>query len=425
MRALTPLLLLPFFISAQQINIHSVADKRQYGGAKGYTLDGFWMGASRGKLLFQDNFSNHGTYQKDIKITDGYANRNDLLTIDTVKNIDIFFFGTFNVNDLVDSDPTRNLMFSTGEIEALYQWSKKGGKMIIAGSAPDGMYNPAILNYRWDYMIRLDVPSFVIPTELGRRTKIFDGPFGTLTAAGQGGSSQGYFREIPPTAVVLAENFNKQPTMIFDCATRDLIVADVDIYTTVGGLSSGPVIENGQDKLWGNSIAFMDDLSSVLGPPVITQNGNTLSTTSKFASYQWYYQTLLLGSDETFTPPKSGSYKVKVTDIFGCGTEVSQVFSYEKPSGPAKAIELDVVITPNLVTDDKLNIAYILPDANEYPTDFIITDAIGRLVFSSATQNVQRNANKLQADISTWANAVYNVDIKVGDRSFVRRFVKM
>lgn len=411
---------IPLLSFAQQIKLHSVAGRRvpidQGYMGRGYTLDGYFMQASRGKLLFPDNFGSSGIYSKSIAITDGYYTPNSLLTIGQNLNIDLFFFGAFNRYQMAGQT------FSPAEIDSLHEWSLRGGKLIIAASANDDSYNSAFLNNRWKFDIALFVPSFVVPTTTGKRTKIFTGPFGNVASAAQGGSLQGYFNSVPPEAVVLAESLDGKPTMILDCTTRDLIVADVDIFTSLGGLSTALSIENAQDRLWANTIAFMDNME--IGSPVILSDGKTFSTANKYASYEWYFQNMMLSTDPEFTPPVSGAYKLRVTYDYGCKSDFSKTIEYTKSkSEPGR--ELDVLITPNPSVNDLLNIMYILPDANEYTTDFVITDPAGRLVFSSGQEKVQASQNHIITNVNTLASAVYNIEITVGGRSFMRRFIKM
>ena len=157
----------------------------------------------------------------------------------------------------------------------------------------------------------------VIPTAAGLSSLLFDGPFGKVSLANQGGSSQGYFSTIPAGSVVLADNGQGQPTIFLDCRTLDLVVADGDIFTTLGGVTAGNGISSANDILWANAIAYMDALED---PPVITRNGNMLST-GDYPGYQWY-----LGGDpipgatgRTYTASSAGSYSVRVSMRCGCG----------------------------------------------------------------------------------------------------------
>lgn len=418
---------LPLFSYPQQIHLHSVSDRREPLGSAGYTLDGYFMQSSRGKLLFADNFGSLGIYPKSVVITDGYTHKGDLMKLSTTPDVDLFFFGAFNKNDMTINPFTRE------EIDSFYNWSLRGGKLIIGASPIVPGYSPLILNDRWGFFIRTHEPSFVIPTETGKRTGIFNGPFGKVSSAGQGGYAQGFFTVIPPNAVVLATTLTGEPTMVFDCATRDIIVSDIDVFTSLGGISTSLDIENNQDRIWANTIAFMDNLEAELGPAII-QNGSTFSTDWKYDHYEWYYQLppykdMLLGSDPDFVPPKGGTYllKVKGTDKLGCSSEFSKTFVVEKEQDPSKARkgDIDVQIWPNPAVHNEVTLVYLFHDANDYVTDFVVTDAIGRLVYSSEEHSVKHNNNKILVDVSSWPAAIYNVEVLIDGQSFVRRFVKM
>jgi hypothetical protein len=417
--------LTPFYSYTQIIHLHSVSDMRDPLGSAGYTLDGYFMQSSRGKLLFPSNFGSSGIYPKSVMIMDGYTHKGDLMKLSSATDVDLFFFGAFNKNDMTNNPFTRE------EIDSFYNWSLRGGKLIIGASPVIQGYNPFVLNDRWGYFIRMQTPSFVIPTEIGKRTTIFNGPFGNVTSAGQGGSAQGHFSVVPPTAVVLATTLTGEPTMLFDCATRDIIISDIDVFTSLGGISTSLDIENNQDRIWANTIAFMDNLENELDP-TLSQNGNTFSLDLKYDHYEWYYQLppykdMLIGSDADFTPPKSGTYllKVKGPDKIGCYSEFSKTFVFDKPQEAVEESDPDVEIRPNPAVEGLLKLVYLLPNTNEYATDFKVTDMAGRLIYSSKEQIVKRKANTLIVDVSTWAAAIYNVEVTLAGHSFVRRFIKI
>ena len=223
------------FCSAQNngfISIHSISTTRQPLGDHGYTLDGQRMeSTSRAKLINPLNFGDTGPYSKLVVIWDAYATENALLDISSTSEIiDIFYFGSFNKLD-TSLEP-----FSEAEIDSLYTWSEKGGKLIISGSSSIidsslGLYfDPSILNSRWGFEIDTIVgpaeTTLYLPTQEGTESAIFNGPFGEITMANQGGYAQGFFSSFPQNSLVLAENQDEQPTLILDCNTLDLILAD-------------------------------------------------------------------------------------------------------------------------------------------------------------------------------------------------------
>ena len=307
-----------FSLSAQSdtLNIHSVTIDRQPVGETGYTLNGAAMfDYSRQKLLNPINFGDTGVFPKSISITDAYGFAGDLAEISTIPDIDLFYFGSFNIPDFPDQP------FLAEEIDSLYQWSVDGGKMIIAGSssAPDYGIDFRVLNSRWDFSIELIAgpydPTLNIPTIAG--ATLFDGPFGDVVEVGQGGFGQGFFDTLPPNSVVLAVSQDEQPVILLDCTTLDLILADGDTHNMLGGVSVGGDINNPSDQFWANTIAFMDQLED---PPFISRNGGTLSLNEEYNAHQWNLDgnPVQDATANTFDPSEAGMYSVTVELDEGC-----------------------------------------------------------------------------------------------------------
>jgi gliding motility-associated-like protein len=330
---------------AQPISIHSITNSRQTGGDSGYTLDGQIMTAgSRQKLLLSANFGTNGTYPKPVTIFDGYGTSGSLTNVQSIGISNIFFFGNFNL-----LDPTTQ-PFTNEEIEALYNWSMQGGKLIITcvGKVAN-FFESNILNTQWGFDYFYQVPSTIIPTPLGNSTDIFNGPFGNVIEANQGAGSQGYFTSTTNNSKVLATDSNGNPTLFLDCNTLDLIIADVDAYTIFGGMTNGSAIDNTQDKFWANTIVFMDKLQP---PPVMEDNSNLLTLNSTYNDYQWYWNDTLVdgGTNPDFTATGNGSYYAQVTVNGGCKikSNVVTINSFFEPP----VLEMPNIITPN---NDGLN----------------------------------------------------------------------
>ena len=308
-------------LGTEDIELHSITNARMSVGDVGYTLDGFQMVDSRVKLENSANFGPGGRYGKSIHITDGYGNSGDLTALNANPDISMFYFGIF------DSGNPSLIPFTSAELDSLHDWSVRGGKLIIGAGAgvPELGFLPEILNSRWGFNLAwVDpgiAPTPVIPTTAGLSSLLFDGPFGKVSLANEGGYSQGYFSTIPADSVVLADNGQGRPTMFLDCKTLDLVVADGDIYTTLGGVSFGDGISTANDILWANTIAYMDALED---PPVITQNGNMFST-GDYPGYQWYIDGDAIpgATGRTYTASAAGSYSVRVSMRCGCGNVAS------------------------------------------------------------------------------------------------------
>ncbi|MCB9360997.1 MAG: gliding motility-associated C-terminal domain-containing protein [Flavobacteriales bacterium] len=299
-------------IYSQTINIHSITTSRQSNGDKGYTLDGIRMaGGSRLKLTNTNNFGSTGTYPKNISIFDGYGTSGSLTGASAIPTNNIFFFGFFNKLD------ASTQQFTNEEIDSLFNWSTRGGKLIIGVGIDASIvgYDGNILNSKWGYTYQLQSPSNFIPTTIGSSSYVFNGPFGNVIAANQGAGAQGYFSQTPTNSSILATDNNGNPTLIMDCNTLDLIIADVDGYTDLGGVTSGGTINNNQDKFWANTIVFMDKLQP---SPVLLNNSGILSLNASYNDYQWYYDGNPISNDSVLQTSNCGEYYSEVTLNGGC-----------------------------------------------------------------------------------------------------------
>jgi gliding motility-associated-like protein len=330
---------------SQTISIHSITASRQTGGFNGYTLDdGLMIGGSRLKLLSPANFGSSGTYPKTVTIFDGYGTSGSLTGVSNIAFGSIFFFGAFNILDSTTQP------FTNSEIDALYDWSIQGGKLIIASCAAiANLYDTNVLNNKWGYSHFLQVPSTVIPNAFGNGTDIFSGPFGNVALAYQAASSQGYFDALTNNSQVLGTDATGNPTLFMDCNTLDLIIADVDVYTSLSGISAGTTITNDQDRFWANTIVFMDKLQP---PPIVEDNSNLLTLNSTYNDYQWYLNDTLVdgGTNPDFTATGNGNYYAEVTVNGGCKikSNVVTINSFFEPP----VLEMPNIITPN---NDGLN----------------------------------------------------------------------
>lgn len=296
---------------SQNINVNSISTARQTGGDNGYTLDGIQMTYSRAKLLNSNNFGASGIYHKGININDGYSTSGSLTQISSIPTNEIFFFGGFNKND-ASLQP-----FTEDEIDSLYKWSLSGGKLII-GANPDMLpfCNSSILNDKWGYDL-VQTNCTYYPTVEGSASDIFNGPFGNVPSVSEGGSLQGFFNSFPANSIILAEEAYGNPTLFLDCNTLDLIAADVDVFTTLGGISGGVGISNTQDMFWANVFVYMDKLQN---PPVITNNGAYLTCMEVYSNYQWYLNgnTVSGANSRSYTAEHNGTYTVLATLDCGC-----------------------------------------------------------------------------------------------------------
>lgn len=303
----------------QTVYVESISKTRETTGQDGYTLDGFRMLDSRSKLLNPFNFGVNGIYPKNVVINDSYGTSGSLNQISTVPKEHVFFLGNFN------RAVTNLIQFSTPEIDALYQWSLTGGKVILcAGNVLTNgpfVYNSIIFNQKWDISVILQSNN-LIPNANGNATELFNGPFGQVFGLNQGAQMQSKFNILPSDVKVLATNFDNEPTLYIDCKTLDLIVPDVDVYTDLGTISIGNTIVNSQDRFLANTIVFMDKLQQL---PQIVLNNNELSVASGYTNYEWFLDGISIPNSNfnEYQPTINGLYEVNVRFNGGCEKKAS------------------------------------------------------------------------------------------------------
>ncbi len=396
---------------AQTINLHSIDNSRMIAGDFGYTLNGqYMMYTAALKLTDTTNFGPTGTYPKSVVITNGYGTSGSLENISSVPDIDLFYFGSFDKNNFWMQQ------FTDAELDSLYSWSVKGGKMIIGGAAaaPQFGLQTDILDEKWGFEIALASLTSIFPTAAGSTSAIFSGPFDTITTASQGGNFQGYFSSIPANAVVLADDGAGNPTLILDCKTLDLIMSDADGFNFLGGVSGGPGIFTNNDILWANAIAYMDQLQ---GPPAISQSLDTLYT-GTYSSYQWFLNGVEIPGANTnsYIATQSGMYTVEVALDCGCNN-ISSQRSYVTVGLDEIYRTSNISIGPNPVVNGILNFYGI-----DEPVNVSIINSVGVIaeVAHLDQQNTSVNTGKL-------AKGIYSVCIedKRGTKLAMKKLIKM
>jgi hypothetical protein len=83
------------------------------------------------------------------------------------------------------------------------------------------------------------------------------GPFGAVGKFNQGGSWKGTIDKVPANACTLIKDQDDKPIMTMDVDLGSVFVSDVDLFTTLGGISKNSEISSANDKLLGNLYAFM------------------------------------------------------------------------------------------------------------------------------------------------------------------------
>ncbi len=358
-------------VKAQTIELHSITTERQPGGDNGYTLDGQRMIESRLKLLNPKNFGASGIYPKKINITDDFETSGSLENVTRLPANDLFFFGYFD--GTATPDP-----LTDAEIDSLYNWSKRGGKLIITS----GLVNSSMLCKKWGYKCvqtgtNINGPYELFPDITNYSQLPWSGPFGYASMVIQAGSLQGYFYKTPVNSVTLgiSTNYGNKCTVFMDCTTLDLFVADVDAFTSFpGGVSAGESIQNDHDRFLANTFAFMDKLQA---PPLITKNGDQYQVDPVYLEYKWYHNgELVAGANgNSLVSSDEGSFQVEVKVNGGCKTK-SDVFFLD----PDCEVFVPTAFSPdnNNVNDKACVYASCLENV-----DFKIFDRWGELIFET------------------------------------------
>lgn len=406
-------------LQSQTINLHSISNERMPGGDTGYTLDGSQMvNSSTAKLLDASNFGPSGTYPKAINITHAYENSGDLESIASAGEIDLFFFGTFEKNNF------SLVQFTSAEIDSLYNWSMRGGKLIIAEAANSASFpfDFQILDNKWDFVLEFNPAGNVVPSSLGSSTSIFDGPFGTVSAANQGGTIRGYFGQIPENSIILGEDQAiSEPTLVLDCKTLDLIIADGDAFTSLGGITAGGTVSSQNDQFWTNVITYMDNLQ---GQPTLSMDGTTLST-GVYSSYQWLKDGNPIDgatSSSYNTNGEPGSYTVEVSLDCGCNN-VSSIAFVIAGINEIGSNAGNLTIYPNPISQKSI-VSFNLKESEQLKIS--VLDFNGREVitlFEGKLSAGEHQMNILSDTGQKLANGLYFLNLKGDKTSTNRRFI--
>jgi hypothetical protein len=206
---------------------------------------------ARAKLLNADNFGMYGYTQAKVNITDAFAVQGSM-TQTALNNLstDMLFIGSFNKTILGAANG-----FTPNEINEVYNWSLGNNKTVFlfeSGADWSSFFS------KWGYEVTPEVSNpnkqFAANSTLDVSKKIFNGPFRNVAGFNQGGGLQGYFSKMPSNAIVLAVNNSNKPVLVFDCNTKDIICADTDAVTALGGITAGNVVTNDNDRFLANLI---------------------------------------------------------------------------------------------------------------------------------------------------------------------------
>lgn len=244
------------------INVCYVPSAKMTSGTGWYTFDGADMKTTSAvKLQCAANFGLGGTVSPTqiflVSLGTGAYSVAQLNAL----NCNVVFTGSDNT--AVGSALPAGV--SVADVQAIYNWS------LLKPS------NVAIVNQgymatagTWGYTTgngTLNVTNQA--TTAGLQTKIFDGPFGLVTSYSQGGGYQGIITN-PLTCAqgtvlsVKGTSSSSPPVIVLDNPSNDILAGDIDIFTDLGGITTGCGVTSANDRLFMNTFAYVVQLATTV-----------------------------------------------------------------------------------------------------------------------------------------------------------------
>lgn len=229
--------------AGKTVRIGYIPNARDLDSDNGYTFDGQFMNNSGAlKLTNLANFGPSGTVKASVTLVPmtGTITKSSIVA----QNLDIIFLGGV--------DDTVNPYLLGSEMAAILDWSDDTPKNFVVATQ--------FMTKAWNSTITSGNVNPDKPSPYGATTSIFNGPFGTVSTFNQGGSFQAYFNNLSPLcstkSVAVDGSATPRTVMYIDGFYNDLMIADVDILTTVGGVTGGSAITSNNDKLFANIWAY-------------------------------------------------------------------------------------------------------------------------------------------------------------------------
>lgn len=235
-------------LTGQTIRIGYIPNARDLDTDNGYTFDGGYMSGSGAlKLTNAANFGPSGIVNTTFVLVNMGTAPITKALINSL-NLNVIFLG--GINDLTTS------YLTTAEFDAIKDWSDDSPKNMVVSTQ--------FQTLPWGANITAANLNPNTPTPLGSQTAIFNGPFGNVTSFSQGGSFQAHFSSINSvcSASPLAVDGNSRAVIYVDGAYNDIMISDVDILTTIGGMSSGNGVSTNNDRVFMNFWTFVAQQSS-------------------------------------------------------------------------------------------------------------------------------------------------------------------
>jgi hypothetical protein len=244
-----------------------------------YTFDGNYMEATGAiKLQCAANFGPSGIVSPtQVFLVSMGTGAYSVAQLNAL-NCNVVFTGLNNTAALTGTALPSGV--SQADVQAIYNWSLlKPGNLVIVNQAYMS------ISGTWGYTAANGTSGVTVQaTVSGLQTEIFDGPFGLITSNSQGGSYQGTisnpFNCAQGTVLaVKGSNNSSLPVLVLDRASNDILSGDIDIFTSVGGVTTGCGITSANDRLFMNTFAYAIRLATTVpytapAGTVFVDNGN-------------------------------------------------------------------------------------------------------------------------------------------------------
>lgn len=274
-----------------------------------YAPNGGYMTFVDDKLQNPANFGPSGHVKTAIKVTEmtGPITPSGL----AAAGCDVFQIG---MDDPDAGVGDHFILLSQSDVTALRTWSNLDRSKVVIASQ-------GYVTQWGQYISRAGARNPMNSTAVGEAIA-FNGPFGrVLTGFNQGGSWQGV---IVPGAtdrfctIVEDSTTPRQPVMIIDRPSGDILISDVDILSQLGGVTASPLITSNNDiilaNLWALIIKIIQDgpadVCSSLPIPDLTPTNLTAERTQFPTSVQLSIRVTNVGGGTTLRPSDGGLVSV-------------------------------------------------------------------------------------------------------------------
>jgi hypothetical protein len=193
------------------------------------------------------------------------------------------------------------------------------------------------------------------------------------------------------------------------------IVQSVDSFLTVknAGNYAVRVVDNNTCK--STSPIKQVNVNTPPTKPLVSNNGNTLTTVSGFL-YQWYFNGSLIpnATAQFLTASQNGFYSVKITDINGCFS-ISDPFNFST-TGIENHTGIDnLQLYPN-PNNGNFTIQFFESDAHLLSMQLV--DVLGRVVYAQ-NRRMEAGLNMFTVNVNTVPGGIYFLHLDVNDKSTI------